>query len=250
MNVKCQKCGALHWLDERSSSKGSKANPQFGICCLYGRVQLPATSQPPEHLLSLFTAQTAEGKAFRQHIRQYNAAFAFTSLGCKLNERMLQGQPGVYSFRIDGELYHSHGSLLPDEDGSARYAQLYFFDPVLALDQRMSNNQGTDRRVMARIQTILQQCNPFIRIYQTARQILDTGADKADFSVRIHFDPTVDQRRYNAPTANEIAAVLPGSGDERHDGRDIILRLRGGGLRRIKYGSPGYIPLHYTLLYP
>ncbi|KIJ45967.1 hypothetical protein M422DRAFT_250761, partial [Sphaerobolus stellatus SS14] len=68
INVKCQKCGALHWLGERSSSKGSKANPQFGICCLYGQVQLPATSQPPEHLLSLFTAQTAEGKAFRQHI--------------------------------------------------------------------------------------------------------------------------------------------------------------------------------------
>ena len=60
----------------------------------------------------------------------------------------------------------------------------------------------------------------------------------------------MDQRRYNAPTANEIAAVLPGPGDERHGGRDIIVHLRGGGLQRISYGSPGYIPLHYTLLYP
>jgi hypothetical protein len=103
---------------------------------------------------------------------------------------------------------------------------------------------------MAHIQSVLQQCNPFIRIYQTARQTLDHQENNPDFCVRIHFDPTVDQCRYNAPTANEIAAVLPGPGDEQNDGRDIILCLRGGGLQRIKYGSPGYLPLHYTLLYP
>ena len=54
------------------------------------------------------------------------------------------------------------------------------------------------------------------------------------------------------PTANdEVAAIIPGDGSEVHsDHRDIILRLKGGGLQRISHLHPAYSTLHYVLLFP
>ena len=49
----------------------------------------------------------------------------------------------------------------------------------------------------------------------------------------------------------EIAAVVPGDGSENvSQHREIILRLQGGGLRRISHLYPAYLCLHYVLLFP
>ena len=71
-------------------------------------------------------------------------------------------------------------------------------------------------------------------------------------AVRLHAEHTQDLRRYNLPTANdEVAAIIPEDGSEvRSDSHDIILRLRGGGLRRISQIHPSYSTLHYVLLFP
>jgi len=42
---------------------------------------------------------------FKDSIRQYNAAFAFTSLGVKVDHRITNA-PGPYCFRINDELHH------------------------------------------------------------------------------------------------------------------------------------------------
>jgi hypothetical protein len=53
------------------------------------------------------------------------------------------------------------------------------------------------------------------------------------------------------PTANEIAAVIPGDGSEEvSDHRDIVVRLQGGGLHCISHLNPAYSTLHYVLLFP
>ena len=60
-----------------------------------------------------------------------------------------------------------------------------------------------------------------------------------------------DRRRYNLPTVEEIAAVIPGDGTERRsDHRDIVVRLRGGSLKRISHLHQSYSTLHYTMLFP
>ena len=51
------------------------------------------------------------GKEFREHIQQYNAALAFTSVGCKLDPKMQEGG-GPYSFRIQNELHHNDITIL------------------------------------------------------------------------------------------------------------------------------------------
>jgi len=58
-----------------------------------------------------------------------------TSLGCKLDESVNCGN-GPYVFKIQGQSYLA-GSLLPQEEESPVYAQLYIYDPAEALDYRM-----------------------------------------------------------------------------------------------------------------
>ncbi|KAF8200234.1 hypothetical protein BJ912DRAFT_1054621 [Pholiota molesta] len=46
LDVKCDHCGALHWLDERLS-KSTRASPKFGMCCFSGKIKLPKLEEPP-----------------------------------------------------------------------------------------------------------------------------------------------------------------------------------------------------------
>ncbi|KIJ38628.1 hypothetical protein M422DRAFT_258746, partial [Sphaerobolus stellatus SS14] len=239
MNVECERCNALHWLEERVLYMGSKLNPKFGLCCDHGRVKLSPPLSPPLDLLDLFKDDSSVGKEFRENIRRYNAAFAFISLGCKLNDHMEQGG-GPYSFQVD------------EPSDSPSYAQLYFYDPLEALEHCMANvhNRNLNRYTMQALQTILTNCNPYVQLYKSAREILEEQSDHSHLTLRLHFDATKDQRRYNAPTSSEVAALLLGPADQPYNRRDIILYLRGGGLRRIDEGSPYYTPLHYVLLFP
>ena len=69
--------------------------------------------------------------------------------------------------------------------------------------------------------------------------------------MRLHLQQGNDARRYNLPTMDEIAAIVPGDGSQDvRAHRDIVLRLQGGGLRRISNLHPSYLPLHYVLFFP
>jgi len=47
-------------------------------CCAQGKVMLPLLAPPPEPLRWLLTSNEIDAKDFRQHIRSYNNALAFT----------------------------------------------------------------------------------------------------------------------------------------------------------------------------
>src|SRR6202050_5217175 len=60
-----------------------------------------------------------------------------------------------------------------------------------------------------------------------------------------------DRRRYNLPTVDEVAAIIPGTGEEDVDhNRDIVLRYKHGGIKHVSHLHPLYAPLHYVLLFP
>ncbi|CAG8782976.1 15644_t:CDS:1, partial [Gigaspora rosea] len=90
MNIDCIHCGALHWFDERLTSS-SRNHLKFGTCCSHGQVILPLLQDPPLLLRQLFEGQDDLSKEFRCNIRQYNAAHAFTSLGAKIDQSVLNG---------------------------------------------------------------------------------------------------------------------------------------------------------------
>ncbi|KAK0725153.1 hypothetical protein B0H67DRAFT_480949 [Lasiosphaeris hirsuta] len=81
MTVECEKCGALHWLDERLA-RSSAANPKFGKCCSGGKVDLQPWRELPAFLTALLKGEAPNSTTFRKNIRRYNNAFQFTSVKC------------------------------------------------------------------------------------------------------------------------------------------------------------------------
>jgi hypothetical protein len=75
--------------------------------------------------------------------------------------------------------------------------------------------------------------------------------EQANVQALITLQAGADRRRYNLPTVEEVAAIIPGhSSEDVQQHRDIVLRLKGGGLQRISHLHPLYSPLHYVLLFP
>ncbi|TDL14451.1 hypothetical protein BD410DRAFT_702923, partial [Rickenella mellea] len=248
MDIVCHHCGALHWAQE--AIKNSTAQlPCFGMCCNHGQVRLPPAVDPPYALQQLLSGETPQSQEFRENIRQYNAALAFTSLGVAIDESINNGR-GPYVFWIHGELCHRIGSLLPAEGRSPAYAQLYIYDPRAVLDQRMQRNSNLRRDTMELLQHMLERHHFYAGIYKHAHEILSEHDGVEDISINLRVDNSRDRRRYNLPTAEELAVILPGNGAQPSESRDIVLRQRDGPLRRVHDGHPAYAPLHYVLLFP
>jgi hypothetical protein len=248
MEWECRHCGALHWFAEKTV-KSSKTIPEFSQCCEHGEVQLPDLCPPPPPLLRLFTGDDDQAKNFKEYIWEYNRALAFTSLGIMQDHSVNVGR-GPPVFRIQGELHHDSASLLPRAGVSPRYAQLYIYDPHSALRYRMENNPNGNLRedTMSVLQDVIRNNHQYAPVYMHAYEIL-RNEQSEELCIRLRVAPGTDRRRYNLPTADEVAVILPG--DESHsEARDIILRNRGGGLQRISECHPAYTPLQYVLLFP
>ena len=252
MNVKCNHCNALHFESEKLSTS-TRANKKFGSCCLQGQIRLPVFMEPPRTLREMLCGISPLSSSFKKNIRQYNAAFAFVSLGVKV-DLAITNAPGPYCFRINGELHHLSGSLLPENGENESYAQIYIHDPAVQLDMRNRLNQNLDPIIMSNLQAMLNETHPYAQLYKQAYHIMRERppAEQRDVAVRLRANRHQDLRRYNLPNANEeVAAIIPGDGsEERSDHRDIVLHLRGGALKRISHLHPSYASLHYVLLFP
>lgn len=149
------------------SAGSTVANPKFGRCCRSGNVLIPYLGAPPAELRNLLTGDDEHSRHFREHIRQYNNAFAFTSLGVKVDESVVRG-PGPYSFKIQGELSHLQGTLLPADDAEPAFAQVYIHDEVEAQQVREWRNPHLRPYILGSLATMLQEFNPFPRLYKHA----------------------------------------------------------------------------------
>ncbi len=252
MNLVCPSCYALHWKDERLT-KSSLRNPKFGKCCLSGKVHLPPLDPPPPELQNLFVGQDPRAKAFRNHIHKYNDALALTSVGRELDQSLLSGGGGPYVFKVHGSLSHRAGSLLPSEGQAPVYSQLYIYDDGEALNYQMGNrhNQGLDQTIMRELQDMLHRHHHGVTLYKTAWELTRNMPPEQQCTIALRYLSGTDQRRYNLPTiTNEIAAVIPGDGDQPSNGRDIVFHRKAGSSKRISEIHPFYPAFHYVLLFP
>jgi hypothetical protein len=101
---------------------------------------------------------------------------------------------------------------------------------------------------------MLQTDNPFIRLYHTARERLAEAGESRSVGLtadlRLIIDDGQDRRRFNLPTADEVAMVVPNGGKQP---RPIRLSLRADVdtlWEIINSCHPAYAPLHYVLLFP
>ena len=117
------------WYNERINKRRVSAPPEFSMCCMHGKIELPSPPQLPQVMIDLLLNGDTRSKNFRENIRAYNSMFAFTSMGGKVDTSINKGR-GPPVFRLLGQNYHRIGSLLPLDDSRPKFQQLYIFDTV------------------------------------------------------------------------------------------------------------------------
>jgi hypothetical protein len=108
---------------------------------------------------------------FQQNIRSYNNAVAFTSLGAKLDRAITDtmNAAAVYTFRIQGALHHSMGSLLPPSGEKPRFAQVYMFDSAQEqLQFRHKTHPNLRLDILQLLNVVLREFNPYVKFWQNA----------------------------------------------------------------------------------
>lgn len=190
MSTLCGVCHALHWKQEvsRASARAGYASP-FKLCCRFGSVDILPFPAPPPVLRALLT-ETTPGELhicdpvlttaaiqFRKNIRSYNNAFAFTSLGVRVDPITYSAGPPV--FKIQGQLHHKIGSLLPDNDGDPAFLQVYVTDGTVneQVERRMNGMNASSllRPTVDAITRMLAACNPYAQQFRNAQQRINQG---------------------------------------------------------------------------
>ena len=94
---------------------------------------------------------------------------------------------------------------------------------------------------------LLRSANPYIVSYRTAKQRIEEDESRT-FGFRM-LDPQLhDPRRYNRPTASEVAVIMEGDGTELRQGRDIVIQTHGNRLQRVSELHSSFLPLRFPLL--
>ncbi|CAE1229740.1 unnamed protein product [Acanthosepion pharaonis] len=191
------------------------ADEQPGLCCSGDKIKLPSLDEPPQPLRDLLLGTTSESTHFLEAIRKYNSCFQMTSFGAK-------GEP-------------------------PQFLQIYFLaDYNEQVDARLGIlpsdiSIGPRRDILFHLQDMLHKTNSYIRSLKFALQ----NNSSPSFGVVIDAERRPHgehERRFNAPACNEVAAVIHG---EEHNSRDIVIRYRGCGLRRISETQRSYDCLQY-----
>ncbi|UYV73589.1 hypothetical protein LAZ67_10004176 [Cordylochernes scorpioides] len=112
MGKQCSHCTALKYNGERP-----------GMCCSAGKVRIPDLLEPPKALRTLLDGSSPHSAEFIQCVRHYKNAFQMTSFGC--GSRVVL--PGYMpTFKVQGQVYHRIGSVLPPLDSDSRELQPAF----------------------------------------------------------------------------------------------------------------------------
>ncbi|GFW34180.1 helitron_like_N domain-containing protein [Trichonephila clavipes] len=212
------------------------------MCCASGKVKLPELHSPPEPLSTFLSGVTRVSKHFLENIRKYNSCFKMTSFGATNIVR----ENYMPTFRVQGQIYHHAGSLLPLPDADNKFLQIYFMaNSDEQIEQRCHYNAGTRREIVGALQGLFDQHNELVRLFKTAIQRMPAD----DYAVVIRADKRPvgqHERQFNAPTIDEVAIVIVG---EEFESRDIILHRRSGDIQRVSETHRSYDGVQYPILF-
>lgn len=150
------------------------------------------------------------------------------------------------TFKVQGQIYHHAGSLLPLPDSNHKYLQIYFIgDTNEQVDQRCAFNSDTRREIVESLQNLFHERNELVRLFTTA--IEQMPADDYKVVIRADKAPAGEhERRYNAPTIDEVAIVIVG---DEFESRDIILHRRNDNIQRVAETHRSYDALQYPIIF-
>jgi len=112
-----------------------------------------------------------------------------TSVGVKIDNSVTR-QSSPYCFKIQGELYHLTGALLPYGDHPPAYAQIYILYTVEQLNVRKLNNRNLDPVVMDNLQTMLLNSHLYIGYYCHTYKLIEKKPveEQEEIIIRLYVD--------------------------------------------------------------
>jgi hypothetical protein len=239
----CQHCTAYRFLNETQN------------CCHNGKVQLPLYNDFPHELRQLFLDRDHSGRNFKDNIRQFNSAMAFASMGATLAP---PPGHGPYCFRIHGQIFHRSGDLHPSQGEAPQYAQLYIIEGDQAVQARLDRRENAEcsAEVMQTVHNVMMQHNPFAKSFANMKQVEEQEIENAHAQnipipeIKMIFKAGSDERRFNEPVHDEVAAVFVGPNGEPPSNHDIVVYPRGRPLQHISHLNRNLDPMLYPLFFP
>ena len=177
------------------------------------------------------TGQHREAKLFRKLIRGYNNALSMASVTANWVAR----GPGSSNFNptmtVQGRVYHWIGALVPPQHLQPSFLSVYIHDTDFSNQAgiRRGANPRLNEGLLTRLAATLSQHNPYVQTFESLREWATGDEAPTQYKMVIHADkrPAAEHvRRYNGPEASEVAAIIPGTGEQSK--RDIVLRRRAG----------------------
>jgi len=124
---------------------------------------------------------------------------------------------GIYTFKVHGQIYHRLDQLRPGKKGPC-HMQLYFYDTNETLSQRIKRSPHLDSNLIRAILQILEN-NPYVRVFRSVGQMQNLDELKIELNTSVF----VDQRRYNAPAMDQVAAIWQDGSDEKKTNLNGVL---------------------------
>ena len=259
-------------------------NEPRGHCCGNGRINLPKPKMPEE------LKKLLEKKDFRQTIRRFNNAFAFTSMGC--DDEIVQKNGWTPNVKIQGKIYHRISAFQPESGQQPKFGQIYFYDQDEENEEQFRENEQKrkeneakrrEKELERRIQVSKGPTHKGgLPRRNDGTPSSGSGLNEDDmrtvqdllhkinpfvhsYKAVSKLDPTtiVDKRlvlrRDKKPAkAHNRQYNLPQATNEiaiiamkdNLQPSDVIIHKQGGGIWRISELNRCYDPLHYVLLFP
>jgi len=157
--------------------------------------------------------------------------FAFTSMGGNIDKTINQGE-GPYVFRVNGQIHHHIGSLLPEPNKIPKFAELYIFNTKNEIENRLRalTKEEPDRHdlnpaIIKGLQEMLDQHNPLVKIFRHARDLFEEHKG-IDICIRILGANKGDPIQYEMPYSEDLAMLIVGDITAENYKRDIIVSTK------------------------
>ncbi|GFW00789.1 helitron_like_N domain-containing protein [Trichonephila clavipes] len=112
------------------------------------------------------------------------------------------------TFTIQGQIYQTIGSLLPATNTQPKCLQIYSMgDKKAQVNRRSEYVRGVERNTVQKVQQVLNDRNILVHGFKMAKDRVTSD----NYNVGIHpnrIPRGEHERRFNAPTTKEIAAVV------------------------------------------
>ncbi|KAF7833234.1 uncharacterized protein G2W53_015567 [Senna tora] len=140
---------------------------------------------------------------------------------------------------------HLIGGLLPLPGERPRLSQLYIYDTK----NEVLIEDPCNATIIIQLSQMLDSVNPLTKV---SRFVKDhpSASNRDNLRLKLIKKRHSEDRVYNLPTADEIAAFIVGNFDIYNGEKDIIVKKRSGTFQRINELHSLYFPMQYPLLFP